>query len=47
MTQNIIAAVIILAALLYVGDVLRRKIKAFRPKNDSCGVDCGCSAEKK
>jgi hypothetical protein len=45
--QNIITALIIVAAFLYAGNLVRHKIKAFRPKNDSCGADCGCAAKEK
>lgn len=44
-TQQIIAIVIVLAALLYVGSMLTKKIKAFSPKKN-CGSDCGCEAKK-
>jgi len=44
--QNIIVAVIVLGALLYVGNILRRKVRAFKPKDASCGADCGCGTDK-
>jgi hypothetical protein len=40
--QIIIVALIILAALLYAGRNVWRKLKAFKPKQKSCGTDCGC-----
>jgi hypothetical protein len=47
--QNIITALIIVAAIFYVGNLTRHKIKAFRPrkKSDSCGADCGCDGKSK
>ncbi len=43
--QNIIVAVIIIAAALYVGQILWRKIKGFSAKS-SCEADCGCGKSK-
>jgi hypothetical protein len=40
--QFIIVALIIVAAMLFAGNAVRRKIKAFKPKTDSCGAGCGC-----
>jgi len=45
--QTIIVAVIILAALVFAGNSLRRKIEAFKPKANSCGADCGCGGREK
>ncbi len=45
--QNIIVALIVLAALLYVGNILRHKVKSFKPKDASCGADCGCESKSK
>jgi hypothetical protein len=44
--QNIIAALIVIAALAYVGSMLLRKARAFKPKA-GCADDCGCSAKTK
>jgi len=44
--QSIIVAVVILAALFYVGQMIWRKTKAFSSKS-SCGADCGCVSETK
>ena len=44
--QFIIVALIILAAVAFAGNNLRRKIKAFKPKTDSCGAGCGCGKVK-
>lgn len=46
-TQNIIVALIVLGALVYAGSVLRHKIKAFKPKENSCGAGCGCQSNSK
>ncbi len=43
--QAIIVAIIVLAALAYVGQMIRRKLKAFSSKS-SCGVGCGCDAKQ-
>ena len=40
--QTVIVALIILAAILYAGRNVLRKMKAFKPKAKSCGADCGC-----
>jgi len=45
--QTIIVVFIIVAALVYTGNILRHKIKAFKPKGKSCGADCGCSGNAK
>jgi hypothetical protein len=45
--QNVIVGLVVLAALLYAGNMLRHKIKAFRPKSNSCGTDCGCESKVK
>jgi hypothetical protein len=26
---------------------LRQKVKSFKPKDNSCGVDCGCGTKEK
>ncbi len=44
--QNIIVVLIILAAILYAGNILRQKVKSFKPKDNSCGADCGCEGKK-
>lgn len=43
--QTVIVALIILGALAFAGNSLRQKLGAFRPKDKSCGTNCGC--EKK
>lgn len=40
--QNLIVAIIVVAALAYVGQIIWRKTKSFSSKSN-CGVDCGCS----
>jgi len=45
-TQAIIVAVIVLAALAYVGQIIWRKTKSFSSKS-GCGSDCGCSSSVK
>ena len=45
-SQNIIVAIIVIAALFYVGNILRHKMKSFKPKDNSCGADCGCESKK-
>ena len=42
--QNIVAALIVLGALAYVGSMLLKKFKAFSPKK-ACGDDCGCGTK--
>jgi hypothetical protein len=44
--QIIIVAIIITAALLYVGRNFWRKAKSFSPKG-GCGSDCGCDTKAK
>ncbi|MGI8786365.1 MAG: FeoB-associated Cys-rich membrane protein [Pyrinomonadaceae bacterium] len=44
--QIIIVAVIVLAACLYVGQMIWRKTKSFSSKS-SCGSDCGCEGKQK
>jgi hypothetical protein len=44
--QFIIVALIVFAALLFAGNSVRHKIKAFRPKAGSCGAGCGCDKAK-
>jgi hypothetical protein len=44
--QNILVAIIISAALFYIGQVVWRKAKAFSPKS-SCGTGCGCAGKTK
>lgn len=44
--QNIIVAIIILAALFYVGQMLWRKAKSFSSKSSTCAADCGCGDAK-
>lgn len=43
--QIIIVALIILAAIAYAGNLARHKLKAFKPKDKSCGADCGCETK--
>jgi hypothetical protein len=45
--QTIIVVLIIVGALVYAGNILRHKIKAFKPKDNSCGTDCGCESKAK
>jgi len=45
--QTVIVALIILAALVYAGNLLRHKLSAFKPKNKTCGSDCGCGDQLK
>lgn len=40
--QFIIVALIIVAALLFAGNSVHRKIRSFKPKAGSCGAGCGC-----
>lgn len=42
--QNIVVAIIVIAALAYVGQIVWRKTKSFSSKSD-CGADCGCSSD--
>ena len=42
--QEIIAAVIIVSAVGYVGLLLSKRIKAFAVKN-KCAADCGCDSK--
>jgi len=44
--QNVIVAVIILAACFYIGRMIWRKTKSFSSKS-SCGSDCGCGEKQK
>lgn len=44
--QNIIVAIIVIAALTYVGQIIWRKTKSFSSKS-GCGSDCGCSNNSK
>ena len=39
--QSIVVAVVILAALAYIGRRVWRKINSFSEKS-SCGIGCGC-----
>ena len=41
--QTIIVGLILIAAAIYAGTMLRRKADAFSTKSD-CGDNCGCSA---
>jgi hypothetical protein len=43
--QTVIVTLIIFAAFVYAGNMLRHKIKAFKPKGNSCGADCGCEGK--
>lgn len=42
--QTIVVLLIVLAAAFYVGWQIKRKIKAFKPKEASCGANCGCES---
>jgi hypothetical protein len=44
--QIIIVAVIIAAALFYVGRMLLKKVRA-TGKGSSCEIDCGCGSKSK
>ncbi|MGI9035089.1 MAG: FeoB-associated Cys-rich membrane protein [Pyrinomonadaceae bacterium] len=44
--QNIVVAIIVLFALVYVGSILLGKIKSFSSKS-GCGADCGCEGKQK
>ena len=44
--QNLIVAIIVAAALAYVGQIIWRKTKSFSSKS-ACGADCGCASEAK
>jgi hypothetical protein len=43
--QNIIVAIILIIAALYVGKKMFGKIKSFSPKDKNCGNDCGCDSK--
>jgi hypothetical protein len=45
--QNIVVALIVLAALAYVGQMLWQRAKSFAPKKSSCAADCGCEGKAK
>jgi hypothetical protein len=45
--QTIIVILIVLAALVYAGNIFLGKIKSFKPKDNSCGADCGCESKVK
>lgn len=44
--QNIVVALIVLGAVAYVGSLLWKKARAFKPvkKNEACEADCGCDS---
>ncbi|MEQ1603610.1 MAG: FeoB-associated Cys-rich membrane protein [Pyrinomonadaceae bacterium] len=44
--QTIIALAIILAAALYAGRVMAKRVRSFSPKT-GCGDDCGCNGASK
>ncbi|MCW5958993.1 MAG: hypothetical protein KIS76_02460 [Pyrinomonadaceae bacterium] len=44
-SQTIVAAIIILLSLVYVGSLTYKKLSAFSSKKASCKTGCGCSAE--
>lgn len=39
----VFAAVFVIAAVLYLGVRLRRKIRSMRDPHSGCGCGCGCS----
>jgi hypothetical protein len=45
--QTIIVSVIILGAMLYIGEQIWRKVKSFSSKTSACATDCGCSSTAK
>ncbi len=45
--QNIIAGLIVLLALFYVGKTVAQKLKSFSAKSSACASDCGCGDSKK
>jgi hypothetical protein len=45
-TQTIIAGLIILAALAYVGSLLWKRARSFSRKSE-CADDCGCGKTRK
>jgi hypothetical protein len=45
--QTVIVILIIVAAFVYAGNAVRHKISAFKPKDNSCGADCGCESKSK
>jgi hypothetical protein len=45
--QTIAVLLIVLAAMLYAGSQIWRKVKSFAPKTSSCASDCGCSSAAK
>lgn len=44
--QNIVVALIVIGALAYVGSLLWKKLRAFKPikKGEACEADCGCDS---
>ena len=42
MLQTLLAGLVVLAALLYVGRRAWRTVLAGRVAKDGCGSDCGC-----
>ncbi|MDQ2745794.1 MAG: FeoB-associated Cys-rich membrane protein [Acidobacteriota bacterium] len=44
--QSLIVAVIVIAALAYVGQIIWRKARSFSSKS-GCASDCGCSGSAK
>lgn len=44
--QNIVVALILLGALAYVGSLMWKKLRAFKPirKGEACETDCGCDS---
>ena len=45
--QTTIVAIIITSALLYVGNIIWRKMSSFSSKKSSCEADCGCEGKEK
>ncbi len=43
--QNVIVAIIIFAALFYVGLMFWNKAKSVKTKDSSCAADCGCDSK--
>jgi hypothetical protein len=45
--QILIVSAIILAAVIYGGLMIWKKVKSFSPKDASCGANCGCGSGSK
>lgn len=44
--QYLVAALIVLSALAYVGVIVKRQLRSFS-KKPGCEADCGCSSKSK